>query len=66
MLVYISCFSFLITLIRMIQFQDDRATSHPDGNHQGQNNHQGHAGHCLAIFATDKKGSRPLGNISRN
>lgn len=50
----------------MIQFQDDRATSHPDGNHQGQNNHQGHAGHCLAILATDKKGSRPIGNISRN
>ena len=66
MLVGIGHFSFLMALVRMVEFQDDRATSHPDGDHQGQNNHQGHAGYCLAILATDKEGSGSIGNISRN
>ena len=66
MLVSIGHFSFLMALIRMVEFQNDRSTSHPDGDHQGQNNHQGHAGYCLAILATDKEGSGSIGNISRN
>ena len=66
MLVGIGHFSFLMALIRMVEFQDNRAASHPDGDHQGQNNHQGHAGYCLAILPTDKEGSGPIGNISRN
>ena len=66
MLVGIGHFSFLIALVGMVEFQDDRSASHPDGDDQGQNNHQGHAGHCLPILATNKEGSSPIGNISRN
>ena len=66
MLVGIGHFSFLMALVRMVEFQDNGAASHPDGDHQGQNNHQGNAGYCLAILATDKEGSGPIGNISRN
>ena len=66
MLVGIGHFSFLIELVGMVEFQDDRPASHPDGDDQGQNNHQGHAGYCLSILATNKEGSGPIGNISRN
>ena len=66
MLVGIGHFSFLMALVRMVEFQDNGAASHPDGDHQGQNNHQGNTGHCLAILATDKEGSGPIGNVSRN
>lgn len=37
MLVGIGRFSFLMALVGMVEFQDDRSTSHPDGDHQGQN-----------------------------
>ena len=66
MLVGIGHFSFLMALVRMVEFQDNGAASHPDGDHQGQNNHQCHAGYCLAILPTDKEGSGSIGNISRN
>lgn len=65
MLVGIGHFSFLIALVGMVKFQDDRSASHPDGDDQGQDNNQCHAGHCLAILATDKEGSGSIGNISR-
>ena len=66
MLVGIGHFSFLMALERMVEFQDDRPASHPDRDDQGQNNNQGYAGHCLLILATDKEGSGPIGNVSRN
>ena len=65
MLVGIGHFSFLIALIRMVEFQDNRSTSHPNGDHQGENNNQTHASHCLPVLATNKEGSGPIGNISR-
>ena len=37
MLVGIGRFSFLMALVGMVEFQDDRSTSHPDGDDQGQN-----------------------------
>ena len=66
MLVGIGHFSFLIALVGMVEFQDDRSASHPDGDDQGQDNNQCYAGYCLSILATDKKGSSSIGNISRN
>ena len=66
MLVSIGHFSFLIALVGMVEFQDDRSASHPDGDDQGQDNNQCYAGYCLSILATDKEGSGPIGNISRN
>ena len=38
MLVGIGHFSFLIALVGMVEFQDDRSASHPDGDDQGQDN----------------------------
>ncbi len=35
MLVGIGHFSFLMALVRMVEFLDDRPTSHPDGDDQG-------------------------------
>lgn len=66
MLVGIGHFPFLMALVRMVEFQNDRSTSHPDGDDQGQNNNQGNTGYCLSILAADKEGSGPIGNISRN
>ena len=66
MLVGIGHFSFLMALIRMVEFQNDRSTSHPNGDHQGENNNQTHASHCLPVLATNKEGSGPIGNISRH
>ena len=66
MLVGIGHFSFLIALVGMVEFQDDRSASHPDGDDQGQDNNQCHAGYCLPVLATNKEGSGSIGNISRN
>ena len=66
MLVGIGRFSFLIALVRMVEFQDDRSASHPDRDNQGQNNNQTHASNCLSILAADKEGSRSIRNVSRN
>ena len=66
MLVGIGHFSFLVALVGMVEFQDDRSASHPDRDDQGQNNNQSHAGHGLPILATNKEIGGPIGNISRN
>lgn len=66
MLVGIGHFSFLIALVGMVEFQDDRSASHPDRDDQGQDNNQCYAGYCLPILAADKEGSGPIGNISRD
>ena len=66
MLVGIGHFSFLIALVGMVEFQDDRSASHPDRDDQSQDNNQCHASYCLSILAADKERGGPIGNISRN
>ena len=66
MLFGISYFSALGLLVRMVEFQDDRSASHPDGDDQGQYDNQCHARNGLAILTTDKERGGPIGNISRD
>lgn len=59
------CCEFGLSLFQVVvELEYDSAACHANRDDQGQNNHQSGVNHSLAVVTSDKKGSRPIGNIA--
>ena len=59
------CCEFGLALFQVVvELEYDSATGHANRDDQGQNDHQSGMNHGLAVVASDKEGSRPIGNVA--
>lgn len=65
-LLFICCEFGLALFQVVVELEYDSAAGHANRDDQGQNDHQSGVNHSLAVVTSDKKCSRPIGNVAWN